>query len=932
MKATYYKVIACFFALILFQNTRGQLVVTTPTNAQALAQRLVGDGVTISNISFAGTLDMVGFFNNLGGTQINIDSGIVLTNGRAAPRTPNIGLPGPASLDAHNQMGQPGDANLSAVVSAITNDACVLQFDFVPLGDSIKFNYVFSSEEYPDFSCSNFNDAFAFFISGPGIPGLQNIALVPGTTDPVTIRNINDQSCALYPQYYVNNAGNGFFTHNGHTKVFTATARVQPCEVYTLKLVIADVVDSDFDSGVFLQARSLTSNAIGMTNQTQTDPSSGQSYLVEGCATGAFDVRRPQREPFPLVVSLSYGGAALNGIDVQTLPAQVTIPANDSFVTVTVVPVIDGIPEGIEELKVYALAGCAAGTPTDSTLIQIRDYDILSLTPDTAYICRGGSIQLQASTGYSVYQWNADPTLSSTIIRNPIATPVNPSTTYICTATEGTCQARDSVFLRWKDINLDAKQDVNCRGASTGSIRVSIGSQWIPPVSYSLDGVNWQPVGDFLNLPVGSYRVKVRDASCTDSLAVTIVQAFPDLVIDNAAVLAATCSGNPDGQISIAGSGGNGTYMYSVDGTNFQSSNMFNVLPGNYTVTIRDGNGCTATRTVVVALNNDVTVDAGADPTICEGDSYTIPAVSNADTYAWTPAGSLSGSTTLTPTATPAVTTRYYVTATRGICNNTDSVLITVRPAPVPDAGADIAVCSGKEFQLSGSGGVDYQWSPTDYFISPANIPNPTVKATQTITYYLDVTDAWGCRSLASDPVEVEVTPAVKIFAGNDTIAAINQPLQLLVVEQGSAGVTSYTWSPATFLNDPGIANPVAVLQHDQRYIVTGRTPEGCEGMDDVFIKAYKGPEIYVPSAFTPNNDGLNDLLRPIPVGISQFKYFRVFNRWGQLLFSTPDPSRGWDGRLNGTEQPTGTYVWMAEAIDYLGNNISRKGTITIIR
>jgi gliding motility-associated-like protein len=931
MKAPLIKLFFAAFSLFTSIIASGQLVISNAPNGLALAQKLVGDGVTISNVTFTGLPVMAGFFNNLGGTNINIDSGIVLTNGRASSRPPNTGLEGPSSLNAHNILNQPGDVDLSAIVMAPTNDACVLQFDFVPLGDSIRFNYVFSSEEYPDYACSQFNDAFAFFIQGPGIPGMQNIALIPNTTAPVTITNINDQACAAYPQYYVNNAGNPFFTHNGHTTVFTAVAKVQPCQVYTLKLVIADVVDGDFDSGVFLQAKSLTSNAIGMDNLTQTDPS-GNSYLVEGCATGAFNIRRPRKDPVALSVSLSYGGTALNGIDVQTLPTIVTIPANDSFVTVNVIPLVDGIPEGIETLKVYALAGCAAGTPTDSTLIQIRDYDILSLAPDTAYICKNSSIQLVASTGYSIYQWDPDPTLSSTSIRNPIATPVNSATTYICTAIEGTCNAKDSVFIKWKDLEFLSKQDVNCRNASTGNIKVTGGNEWLAPIEYSLDGINWQASGDFFNLPVGVYRVKVRDATCIDSITVNIVQAFPDLVINNAAITAASCSGNPDGQLTVSSSGGNNPYSYSIDGINFQSSNIFNLIAGNYTLTLKDNNGCLANQNLVIPLNNIVTIDASNDTSICEGTSYIIPAISNATGYAWTPNGTLTGANTLTPVASPSVTTKYYVVATTGICTRTDSILINVRPAPVPDAGSDIAVCFGKIFQLNGSGGVTYHWSPSTYITTSPDIAAPTAKATDDITYFLVVTDATGCISLTSDAVKVDVTPAVKIFAGKDTVAAINQPMQLKVIETGNSGVTQYSWSPGTFLNDPNIDKPVATMPYDMRYIVTGTTAEGCEGMDDIIIKVYKGPDIYVPSGFTPNNDGRNDLLRAIPVGIKDFKYFRVFNRWGQMIFSTSDPFKGWDGKINGVDQQTGTYVWIAEAIDYKGNLVSRKGVVTIVR
>jgi gliding motility-associated-like protein len=938
-----HKIILVIFLLLLRTAGSGQLQVSSASNAVQLAQKLVGAGVTINHVSFTGDLRMTGFFNNIGGTNIGIDSGIVLTSGRAKTRPPDFGVDGDGStaaqsITANSMWALPGDLDLATAIGmplSALNDACVLEFDFVPLGDSIKFNYVFSSEEYtPAYVCS-FNDAFAFFISGPGILGLQNIALIPNTIIPVSIFNVNDVpggGCPNNISYYTDNRFNTFFTHDGHTKVLTALARVQPCQVYHIKLVISDVIDDQLDSGVFLEAGSLSSNAIGMTNLTQTDPV-GNSYLVEGCATGAFVVRRPRKDPTALSVSLSYGGTATNGVDVQMLPILVTIPANDSFVVLNVLPIIDGLPEGIEVLKVYALAGCGAGIPSDSTLIQIRDYDILSLTPDTAAICRNSSIQLTASAGYTVYQWNPDPTLNNTAIRNPVASPVNSSTTYTCTATEGTCQAKDSVFIKIKDIEFISKQDVNCRSASTGNIKVAGGWEWDQPVEFSIDGLIWQADSNLYNLPVGVYWVKIRDAFCIDSIPVTINQAFPDLVINNIGINGVTCTGGgADGVLNITASGGSNPILYSLDGINFQASNLFNLPVGNYTVSIKDNNGCTNSQNASISLDNIITLDASKDTTICEGTSYLIPASSNAAIIAWTPSASLDNSTIQTPTASPVVTTLYKVIATTGICSKMDSIKISVNPAPVANAGEDISVCFGKTYQLNGSGGTGYQWFPSTFFTTNSNIAAPSVKAKKDITYFLNVTNAFGCNSITPDAVDVKVIPVVKIFAGNDTIAAINQPVQLKVIETSIAGVAQYTWTPGSFLNNAASANPIAILPYDQYYIVTGTTPEGCEGFDDILIKVYKGPEIYVPSGFTPNNDGLNDLLKVIPVGIKEFRYFRVYNRWGQMIFSTRDPSTGWDGKINGIEQPTSSFVWMAEAVDYKGNLLSRKGVTTIVR
>jgi hypothetical protein len=367
------KLIAILIVVFTCNYAYSQLQVTETSIAQELAQKLVGDGVTISNATLTPTSTVIptGIFYNRGGTNIGIDSGIVITCGRAKSNflTGRYGVDGNGTLTAVNaradeNLGLPGDPTLATELGIPVNrlnDAIALEFDFVPLGDSIRFNYILSSEEYTISTVCQFNDAFGFFISGPGIAGSKNIALVPNTTStPVTITNINNiiaAGCVNNPQYYVDNNTNTYFLHEGHTKVFTARSAVRPCEVYHLKLVVADREDHLWDTGVFLQAKSLTSNAIGMSNLTQTDPSNGLSYLVEGCATGAFNIRRPRKDPTPLAVTLSYSGTASNGVDVQLLPASVIIPANDSFVTVNVIPIIDGLPEGIETLKIYALAG-----------------------------------------------------------------------------------------------------------------------------------------------------------------------------------------------------------------------------------------------------------------------------------------------------------------------------------------------------------------------------------------------------------------------------------------------------------------------------------------------------------------------------------------------------------------------------------------------
>lgn len=133
-------------------------------------------------------------------------------------------------------------------------------------------------------------------------------------------------------------------------------------------------------------------------------------------------------------------------------------------------------------------------------------------------------------------------------------------------------------------------------------------------------------------------------------------------------------------------------------------------------------------------------------------------------------------------------------------------------------------------------------------------------------------------------------------------------------------------------LNNSFIKNPVAILGSDITYVVTARTADGCEATDDIVIKVFAQADLLVPSAFTPNGDGLNDVLKVIPVGIKELKFFNVYNRWGELVFTTKDYMKGWDGNVSGKPQSTFTFVWVAEGIDNKGNRIIRKGVVTLIR
>jgi gliding motility-associated-like protein len=571
-------------------------------------------------------------------------------------------------------------------------------------------------------------------------------------------------------------------------------------------------------------------------------------------------------------------------------------------------------------------------------------------------------------------------------------------------------------------ITTSVQQAVNCNGGNTGSIVVTMPAMGTAPYSYSLDGTSWQAGNIFTGLTANDYTVYYRELNgCQGQHTVTITQ--PVVLALTTQVTAATCNGNSDGMIRVTATGGNGGYRYSLDNTNWQTNNVFNLAansytvyvedatgcvasinnvlvtepaalmavvsnvtaascnggndgrvtitasggtapyrygfenntlsnnavisnaPGTYNVVVRDANNCTYTiPNVVIGLNNNLVFTPMIDPAaICEGSSTQLTVVSNATGYTWTGTAGLSSSIIANPVASPAQTTTYTVQLTLGRCTATDNVVVTVNAAPVPDAGPDGAICYGQDYRLSGSGGASYSWSPATYLSDAMSGTATAQRPAQTITYRLSVRDANGCSSLTTDAVTVKVTPPLKVVTSPvDTVLHEGDTASLRAItlsRQNNQPLPqsdlTYTWLPVAGLINAGTATPLVragSLGSITVYKVIARATGGCEGEGTVTVRVYKGPELYTPNAFTPNGDGNNDRFFPFPVGIRQLTYFRVFNRWGQVMFSTTTLHDGWDGRFKGIEQDNGTYVWMAEGITTDGQKIAKKGTVVLIR
>jgi Secretion system C-terminal sorting domain/HYR domain len=398
-----------------------------------------GDCFAISNVTSKGNPLSRGTFSN-GSTNIDLGSGMVMSTGNI-----NI-LPGPNLWpDGDGGFDVSGaDVNLSNLVSGQLFDVNVIEFDFTPTANTVKFDFVFGSEEYCEWVGTDFLDVFGFFISGPGINGVQNLAVIPGTGGvPVTTNNVNHITNSVY---YVNNNLNLFeclFSPANHlaeceldgwTKPLTAIASVVPCSTYHIKLAIADVVDGLWDSAVFLRANSFNAGGTVVASPAYQQPGLDKAY--EGCANGSIRFERGNSDlsqPLTVNFSVSAASTATAGVDYAPLISPVTIPAGQSSLLLPVNVFSDGLVEGEESIRLLIDNSCQCRQAELHYLID-DNLPFNAFVFQDSTICEGRSVELYAGTdgGLEPYTflWSTGDT-SQHILVTPTMT-----TTYTVTITD----------------------------------------------------------------------------------------------------------------------------------------------------------------------------------------------------------------------------------------------------------------------------------------------------------------------------------------------------------------------------------------------------------------------------------------------------------------------------------------------------------------
>ena len=490
---------------------------------------------------------------------------------------------------------------------------------------------------------------------------------------------------------------------------------------------------------------------------------------------------------------------------------------------------------------------------------------------------------------------------------------------------------------------------------------------------------SWKMVSDSLNIiqiiagAQGGFITARENNSCADLTDTIAVSTSQPTVTGNLAGNNTVCAGNNTTALLLTGNIGSILkWISSTDGiqwsnitdttTSYIAQNLTTTT--HYKALVQNGAACTIdSSSDVMVIVNPISAGGSFNPNnvnICEGQNMAVSIIlsnytgsilnwqSSTDSVHWT---------NFTPTKNDAiyqiknvfVPTTYRTIVKSGVCpaDTSTLALVGIYNTPFPQATvspADTTICFGTaaQFNANISIGTSYSWSNPSLIynggnglISSTPLLIQAKSAPSKNTDYILTISNTGCPNLFTDTIHVNVLPAFTVNAGHDTMIVANQPLQLDAIVENATNM-NFSWSPTTGLDNPYSPNPIATLASgidSMKYTVTATNSLGCTAVDDLVITIFKTtPEIFVPSAFTPNGDGRNDILKPITVGIRQLEFFSVYNRWGQLLYSTSEIGKGWDGNANGTKQQSGTYVYATQGIDYKGNPIFRKGTVVLIR
>ncbi|MGC6532464.1 MAG: choice-of-anchor L domain-containing protein [Flavobacteriales bacterium] len=767
-----------------------------------MAQTLVGEGVEISNATVSGLPEQYGLFDS-DNTELGTTSGILLSTGRAINALGPNDASGLPTLDGTGNcldcdlydLGQPGDVDLSILTGGNTWDACVFEFDVQVQGDSLRFDFAFASEEYLEWVGSSFNDVFAFYISGPGITGTQNLAVVPGTATPITINNVNLIDNSEY--FYDNQDPLGqYVQYDGFTQGLAAEiGNLIPCETYHLKLAVADGADGLYDSGVFISK--IESNPVTILTST----AAGVDYMIEGCNQGTVTLQTTFTPTEDLQVLFTLVGTAELGLDYTLDPDLsaffdadlgayvVTVPAGSTTFSFDIFPLADGIIDGGEFVNITLLDQLCDSVQFNSSVdFIIEDTFLVNVTPASADLCYGQCVDFEGTLSdpdFSDFTWiPADDLVDPTSLSQTVC-PTD-DITYLLRATLGDCIAEDSIVISVDSLDIQlVPLGSTCTDGAFGQVDLTVldGSgpytySWTGPDGFTAD------TEDITGLEPGEYCVSVVDATgCTGEACATVIITDP-LTLESAVLSdficdEISCAGASDGSIDIAVSGGSGSYTYAwtePGGFSADTEDVSDLPAGTYTVVVEDENACVVTGSYVLSEPDPLEIElVGQVDVLCTGESTGSATVTSLGGcppyfYSWSHDPDLN-----TPVATDLSSALYTVAVTDingcvsldqvtvEIGEPTDPLAITTENISVYPGGFNVS-CPGAtdgSIDVSVAGGIGaYTFTWTDgaglFVTNTEDLLNAPCG-----TYTFTVDDENGCSE--SQTYELTCVPEINI-------------------------------------------------------------------------------------------------------------------------------------------------------------------------
>lgn len=444
----------------------------------------------------------------------------------------------------------------------------------------------------------------------------------------------------------------------------------------------------------------------------------------------------------------------------------------------------------------------------------------------------------------------------------------------------------------------------------------------------------------------GVYDVKLvvrTDLGCVDSVVrVALIEINPNPDVEILVSRPIICE-DETADFSIREiSSPNPIVDYFWDFTNGNSSTLSDPSPelfrkkGTYPVRlyVTDSRGCSDTALLNYPVNPVPELNAGNDRHLCLGTPEQL-SPSGAATYQWSGGMDLSCNDCEQPFVNPTVDATYILRGTSvDGCVAVDSIHIEViRPSTVMTI-SDTAICAGEEVQLKASGTSRYSWSPA-VGLSETDVANPIAKPLSDIVYTVTGSDLFNCF-ITTEDVVVKVNPNPQVYAGPDTTMMAGYPVQLRPVF--SPDVTKIKWEPSIFLNCADCTNPISNPSYSATYTVFAYNDEGCVAKDVINVFATCTREnLFIPNTFSPNGDGVNEIFYPRGRGIEKIRSFKIFSRWGQLVYNKEnffanDQSAGWNGKRSGQDVSSDVYVYMIDLVCENGNIITLKGDIALVR